>query len=81
MKIQVLGSVPTINIDKTDGIQVFLSKDSLNTEIITAKSSEMNICIPKDDEYEELPVPEQFVTRFDPKTKKLVTEMTKHSAG
>ena len=36
-----------MSIDKTDGCQVFLSKDSLTAEIITAKSSEMNICIPK----------------------------------
>ena len=28
---------------------MFLSKDSLTAEIITAKSSEMNICIPKGD--------------------------------
>lgn len=78
MKIQVTGTVPTIAIDKTDGIQVYLSKDSLNAEIITAKSSEMNICVPKDDEYEEMPVPEQFLTKYDPKTKKLITEMQQH---
>lgn len=35
-----------MSIDKTDGCQVYLSKDSLKCEIITAKSSEMNICIP-----------------------------------
>ena len=44
---QVTGKCPTVSIDKTDGCQVFLSKDSLTAEIITAKSSEMNICIPK----------------------------------
>ena len=43
---QILGKCPTVSIDKTDGCQVFLSKDSLQCEIITAKSSEMNICIP-----------------------------------
>ena len=35
-----------MSIDKTDGCQVYLSKASLNTEIVTAKSSEMNICVP-----------------------------------
>ena len=30
---------------------MFLSKDSLNTEIITAKSSEMNVMIPTDDDF------------------------------
>ena len=28
---------------------MFLSKDSISAEIITAKSSEMNICVPKGD--------------------------------
>lgn len=46
---QVTGSVPTITIDKSDGVQIFLSKDSLNVEIVTAKSSEMNVSIPNDD--------------------------------
>lgn len=47
--VKVLGKCPTVSIDKTDGCQVFLSKDSLKCEIITAKSSEMNICIPPKD--------------------------------
>jgi len=38
--------VPTVSIDKTDGCMVYLSQDSLNTQIVTAKSSEMNILIP-----------------------------------
>lgn len=46
---QVTGKCPTVSIDKTDGCQVFLSKNSLTAEIITAKSSELNICIPKGD--------------------------------
>ena len=43
---QVLGKVPTINVDKTDGCMMYLSKDSLKTEIVSAKSSEMNVLIP-----------------------------------
>ena len=43
---QVMQQLPTLSIDKTDGCQVYLSKDSTNCEIITAKSSEMNILIP-----------------------------------
>ncbi len=30
---------------------MFLSKDSVKAEIITAKSSEMNVMIPTDDDY------------------------------
>lgn len=46
---QVQGTMPTVSIDKTDGCMIYLSKDSLNCEIITSKSSEMNILVPKDD--------------------------------
>eukprot|EP00092_Neocalanus_flemingeri_P002426 GFUD01002595.1.p1 GENE.GFUD01002595.1~~GFUD01002595.1.p1 ORF type:complete len:480 (-),score=128.99 GFUD01002595.1:302-1741(-) len=62
MQIQVLGSVPTISVDKTDGCQMFLSKDCMDVNIITAKSSEMNVMIPNGDEFVEQPLPEQFRT-------------------
>lgn len=63
VQMQVLGKVPTITIDKTDGCQMYLSKDSLSTEIVTSKSSELNVMIPKPDgDYSEHPIPEQFKT-------------------
>lgn len=42
----MLGKVPTVSIEKTDGCQVYLSKDSLETSFISAKSSEMNVAVP-----------------------------------
>lgn len=73
MKAQVLEHVPTIQIEKTDGCHVYLSKSSLNTEFITSKSSEMTINVPADDgEYKEYPIPEQFKTHIQNK-KQLVT--------
>uniref|UniRef100_A0A672J2T8 Adenylyl cyclase-associated protein n=1 Tax=Salarias fasciatus TaxID=181472 RepID=A0A672J2T8_SALFA len=75
IQLQVLGKVPTISINKTEGCQVYLSKDSLNCDIVSAKSSEMNILVPEgDDDYKEFPVPEQFKTVWD--GSKLVTEPT-----
>ncbi|XP_054461962.1 adenylyl cyclase-associated protein 2 [Anoplopoma fimbria] len=74
IQLQVLGTVPTISINTTEGCQVYLSKDSLNCDIVSAKSSEMNILIPQDEEYKEYPVPEQFKTVWD--GSKLVTEPT-----
>lgn len=66
IKLQVLGKVPTISINKTEGCHVYLSKDSLDCEIVSAKSSEMNILVPQgDDDYREFPVPEQFKTLWD----------------
>lgn len=56
MGLQVTGTVPTISINKTDGCQVFLSRDSLNCEIISAKGSEMNVAVPdKDGEFVSVP--------------------------
>ncbi|TSK31345.1 Adenylyl cyclase-associated protein 2 [Bagarius yarrelli] len=75
IRLQVLGKVPTISINKTEGCHVYLSKESLNCEIVSATSSEMNILLPQDDDdYREFPVPEQFKTVWD--GSKLVTEPT-----
>ncbi|TPX46488.1 hypothetical protein SeMB42_g03670 [Synchytrium endobioticum] len=63
VQIQVTGTCPTVNIDKTDGIQVYLSKSALGAEIMTAKSSEMNVLFEgADGDFVEKPVAEQFKT-------------------
>lgn len=64
VQMQTLGSVPTVCIEKTDGCQVYLSKTSLQTEIVSSKSSAMNILVPNEagDEFSEQPIPEQFKT-------------------
>lgn len=49
--LKVLGSVPTISINKTEGCQVYLSRESLRCDIVSARSSEMNILIPQEDEF------------------------------
>ncbi len=36
----------TISIDKTDGFMIYLSKDSLQAVVVSAKSSEMNVLVP-----------------------------------
>jgi len=81
IKLQVQGRVPAIAVDKTSGFQVFLSKDSLDTEIVTAKSDEMNVVIPGDkegDDITEISIPEQFKSKYDPVTKTLKTESVAH---
>jgi adenylyl cyclase-associated protein len=77
IKVQVNGNVPTINVDKTDGVQIFLSKQSISANVITSKSSEMNLCIPNTagDDYDEIVIPEQFESKWNTQTKKLVTQM------
>lgn len=46
-----MGKVPTISINKTEGCHIYLSEESLDCEIVSAKSSEMNILIPQGDDY------------------------------
>lgn len=78
--VQVTESVKTINIDKCAGTQIFLSRDSLDAEIVSAKSSELNIVVPgatDNDEYKEHPIPEQFVSKYV--NGKFVTECMAHT--
>lgn len=72
-KIQVKGKSPMISLNKVDGVQIFLSQESATCPIYSSKSSEMNICITNDEDYDEIPLPELFVSRYDPKTKQVVT--------
>jgi adenylyl cyclase-associated protein len=78
--VQILEKVPTILLDQVDGAQIYLSKDSLATEVFTSKCSSVNINLPpanEDDDYKEEPIPEQF--RSYVKDGKLVTEIVEHS--
>lgn len=79
--VQILGKVPTILLDGNDGGQVYLSKDSLDCEIVTAKCSALNISLPIEGEeegiFDEKPVPEQFKTVV--KDGKLVTTVVEHA--
>ncbi|KHN70804.1 Adenylyl cyclase-associated protein 1 [Toxocara canis] len=69
VQIQTLGTMPTLSIQKTDGCQVYLSKEAMGAEIVTSKSSGMNVLVPTDadGDFMEFPVPEQFKTVFDGK--------------
>ncbi|KAA3680860.1 adenylyl cyclase-associated protein [Paragonimus westermani] len=65
VQTQCLGKLQTVNVDKTDGCQIYLSAASKFADVITAKSSEINMLIPKEDgEFDEYAVPEQFKTKF-----------------
>jgi adenylyl cyclase-associated protein len=80
VQVQVLSQVPTVSIDKTDGCMIYLSKKSLHTQVVSAKSSEMNVLVPDDSgEFKEYPIPEQFRTNWN--GKQLVTEMTDVKVG
>ncbi|OAY63898.1 Cyclase-associated protein 1, partial [Ananas comosus] len=74
------GSAPTISIDNTSGCQLYLGKDSLETSITTAKSSEVNVLVPgagPDGDWVEHPLPQQFVHTF--KDRQFTTSPVSHS--
>ncbi|KRT83388.1 hypothetical protein AMK59_3877 [Oryctes borbonicus] len=67
VQMQVFGKVPTISIDKTDGCQVYLSEESLDVVLVSSKSSEMNVLVPKGNgDFTEFAVPEQYRTTVNP---------------
>ncbi|RCK62818.1 Adenylyl cyclase-associated protein [Candida viswanathii] len=78
--IQVLGLVPTINIDKSDEGTIYLSKESVehDIQIVTSSTTALNINVPKgDDDYSELAAPEQILSRIV--DGKLVSEIVEHA--
>ena len=74
--LQVLGKVPTISVEKTDGCQMFLSEDSKGVEIITAKSSEMNVSIPNGDEFVSNFIVKQII-QCNESTRAILCDLTK----
>jgi hypothetical protein len=67
--VQTTGVCPTFAVDQTDGITVWLSKESMKiSNFVTSKCTEVNVSIPTGNEDEcdrkEVPLPEQFVHKF-----------------
>jgi adenylyl cyclase-associated protein len=82
--VQVDGKVPTIMLDQVDGATVYLSTESLGTEVFTSKCSAVNLVVPPSDEEggeegdsKECPVPEQI--RSVVKGGKVVSEVVEHA--
>jgi len=79
IEIQCQGKVPSIAVDKSSGVQIFLSKDGLDVEIVTSKSDSLNVLIPDPAggvDPVEIAVPEQFKTLV--KNNRLVTTTVDH---
>lgn len=82
--LQVKQACPSVAIDKTDGIVVGLAWACRDAQIVTSKSSEMNVTFPvgesEDADWVEMPIPEQFVTRItkDNKLNSSVSELYTH---
>jgi adenylyl cyclase-associated protein len=78
-EVQITGVVPTVQIDTTDSGAVYLSQECMETvEIITSKTSSINISVPgADGDFEERPVPEQMKSKLV--KGKLITEIVEHA--
>ncbi|KAK9389249.1 adenylate cyclase associated N terminal-domain-containing protein [Lipomyces mesembrius] len=77
--LQVTGKLPTISVDQCDNGQIYLSKESMDVEIYSSKSSGLNVNVPddaEDGEFKEQPVPEQLLHRIS--NGKLVSTVVEH---
>lgn len=77
-RVQVMGSLPSVQLDKVDGAAVILGKNSLHTEVYTSKCSSINVDLPPASEADdsiECPIPEQF--RSYVRNGQLITEIVR----
>jgi adenylyl cyclase-associated protein len=67
-------------MDQVDGAQIYLSKDSMNTEVFSSKCSGINLNIMEgeDDDFKEVALPEQIRTYITPEGK-VVSEIVEHA--
>ncbi|KAI4298347.1 hypothetical protein L6164_031920 [Bauhinia variegata] len=82
VEVQCQGSAPTISVDNTSGCQLYLSRDSLEASISTAKSSEINVLVPgagPDDDWAEHSLPQQYIHVY--KDGRFETTPASHSGG
>ncbi|KAL6930130.1 hypothetical protein ACO0SA_001537 [Hanseniaspora valbyensis] len=82
--LQVDGTCPMISIDKCEGGDIYLSKDSINADISTSCATALNVNLPigEDDEYVEFPIAEQLIHKFDVtkgKNGKIVSQVFEHA--
>ena len=73
--IYCLDSAPGINIDNCFSVKIYLAKER-NVDIITSKSSDVNITYIQDDgSYaKDTPITTQFITQYDYEQNKFITK-------
>jgi len=76
--------VPTLNIDKCEAPRVVMFQECLDQQpqVITSMTSDMNISLPgatADDDFKDVPIPYQYITTVDPKTREVTTVAMQHS--
>ncbi|SNX81560.1 probable adenylyl-cyclase-associated protein CAP [Melanopsichium pennsylvanicum] len=84
--VQITGRAPTVLLDSCDSGQIYLSDKSLDSEIIAAKCSAINVSLPvaggEEGEFEEFALPEQLKHTVDGLSQKgksrIKTEVVAH---
>eukprot|EP01111_Echinosteliopsis_oligospora_P006038 TRINITY_DN199_c0_g1_i3.p1 TRINITY_DN199_c0_g1~~TRINITY_DN199_c0_g1_i3.p1 ORF type:complete len:169 (-),score=54.84 TRINITY_DN199_c0_g1_i3:68-574(-) len=80
IQLQANGAVPTIIVDKTNELTIYIQSPSgLKAEIVTSSATEVNVVTPgksEDEDPTEQAIPCQFVTTFN--GGKLVTKPVEH---
>jgi len=81
-----LEACPSFALDKSNGVSVIISRAALDQipappEIVSSCISECNVVVPgptDDVDPIEIPIPEQFITKYDKTKKKLASEPVTH---
>ncbi|VBB84111.1 Putative Adenylyl cyclase-associated protein [Podospora comata] len=80
LALQVMGKIPTVLLDQVDGAQIYFSKESKSTRVFTSKSTGVNVnVIGEDDDYKELPLPNQICSYYDEEKGEMVNEIVSHA--
>lgn len=78
--IQVIHKIPTVLVDSCDSGIIYVSKESLDVEVFTSKTSSLNICVAEAGDagdYAERAVPEQM--KHVIKDGQLLSEIVEHA--
>jgi len=85
--IEVKEQCPAMAVDKSNGINLILSKAAIaagSPDVVTSNITACNIVVPGATETAdpiEIPIAEQFLTKFNPKTNKTTCEPVTHGSG
>lgn len=79
--LQVMGTIPTVMLDQTDGAQIYFSKESTGAKIFHSKSDgiNLNVISGPDEDYKEVPLPSQMCSYYDAEKNDLVNEIVAHA--
>jgi len=81
--VTVIENCPAVAVDKSSGFSLILQAQAVAAppDIVTSNVSELNLVVPgatAEADPIEMALPEQYITKYDPATKKLTTEPVKH---